>query len=96
MIDENKIIIEGRVGSHYIKMDDDGYWSGQFDLHSRLDNDHVGVLDCRADERMMSVHNLGVGISGHRVRVEGRFATSALPCFAGSWHVAVQKISILD
>jgi hypothetical protein len=90
MIDENKIVIEGWVGSHYIELGEDGYWRGQFDLRSQFDEYNSGLLDCRADERMMNDHNLGAGIGGHRVRVEGKIRQHD----NGDLYIQVAKLEI--
>lgn len=92
MIDKNELVIEGRVGSHYIELGKDGYWRGQFDLRTQFDEYNSGLLDCRADEKMMNVHNLGVGIGGHRVRVGGKIRQHD----NGDLYIQVAKLEILS
>ena len=88
----NKVVLEGAVGSHFIELGKDGLWRGQFDLHVAVKDQGVIVFDCLADEKDMSVHNLGTGIGGNDARVEGEIRRNK---YSGTWYIHVTKIEIL-
>ena len=85
----NKIEIQGSVGDHSIGLRKDGSWGGWFDLHSEVEG-MPAVFDCRIEEGN-SVEDLGAGISGKFVKVEGRL----IP-WEDSFYVKVTKLNIVE
>ena len=86
----NRIEIQGRVGSHTIELRKSGSWGGWFDLHSDGLDGVPSVFDCRVEEDGRGVKDLGAGIGGKFVRVEGRL----IP-WEDSFYVHVTKLSIV-
>ena len=87
----NKIEIQGRVGSHKIELGKSGSWGGWFDLHSEGFDGMPAVFDCRVEEDGKNVEDLGAGIGGKFVKVEGRL----IP-WDDSFYVHVTKLSIVE
>lgn len=88
----NQIILEGAVGSHLIELGPDGRWSGQFDLHSKIDERRVQVFDCRAEESDLVKLD---GIGGHDVRIEGKIMLHESGVLEGMPYIRVKKLEIL-
>ena len=86
----NRIEIQGRVGSHKIELGKSGSWGGWFDLHSEGFDGMPAVFDCRVEEDGKNVEDLGAGIGGKFVKVEGRL----IP-WDDSFYVHVTKLSIV-
>ena len=86
----NRIEIQGRVGSHKIELGKSGSWGGWFDLHSEGFDGMPAVFDCRVEEDGKNVEDLGAGIEGKFVKVEGRL----IP-WDDSFYVHVTKLSIV-
>ena len=86
----NRIEIQGRFGEHTIGIREDGSWAGWFDLHSEGFDGMPAVFDCRIEEDG-NVNDLGAGIGGKFVKVEGRL----IP-WDDSFYVHVTKLSIVE
>ena len=86
----NRIEIQGRVGSHKIELGKSGSWGGWFDLHSEGFDGMPAVFDCRVEEDGKNVEDLGAGIGGKFVKVEGRL----IP-WDDSFYVHVTKLTIV-
>ena len=60
----NRIELQGSVGCHDIRLNEDGYWTGYFDLHSEGLDGVPAIFDCRVEENGTTVKDLGSGIAG--------------------------------
>ena len=87
----NRIEIQGRVGEHTIGIREDGSWAGWFDLHSEGLDGVPSVFDCRVEEDGKGVKNLGAGIGGKIVRVEGRIIQ-----YGDTYYVKVTKLNVVE
>ena len=87
----NRIEIQGRVGSHKIELGKSGSWGGWFDLHSEGFDGMPAVFDCRVEEDGRGVKDLGAGIGGKFVRVEGRIIQ-----YGDTYYVKVTKLNIVE
>ena len=87
----NRIEIQGRVGSHTIELRKDGKWGGWFDLHSEGLDGVPSVFDCRVEEDGRNVKDLGAGIGGKFVRVEGRMIQ-----YGDTYYVKVTKLNVVE
>ena len=87
----NRIEIQGSVGSHDIRLNDDGIWTGYFDLHSEGLDGVPSIFDCRVEENGTTVKDLGAGIGGKFVRVEGRMIQ-----YGDTYYVKVTKLDVVE
>ena len=87
----NRIEIQGSVGSHTIELRKDGSWGGWFDLHSEGLDGVPCVFDCRVEEDGRNVKDLGAGIGGKFVRVEGRMIR-----WEDTYYVKVTKLNVVE
>ena len=88
----NRVELRGRVGSHELELKSNGRWEGWFDLHVVLFGKISKCFDCRVMEDGAGVKDLGSGISGCIVGVEGRIMLFE----DGTPYISVDRLTVLE
>lgn len=88
----NRVELRGRVGSHEIELKSNGRWEGWFDLHVVLFGKIAQCFDCRVMEDGDGVKDLGSGIGGCFVQVDGRIMLFE----DGTPYIAVGRLTVLE